>query len=175
MRPLQGVGAVEKYVAERIASKTAQHRSVKKWLQPPDSPWEDWGTLGRGTREGAPLVEGPNVENPTADTPESAQDLDQSHQGTEVGEPEATHQEQMLLEELQHAHWDPSSSSGQWDYETKIGGPRRATPRKRPHRRPLGTSAWDMLWEFEEAQGPPRDQPGDRMQTIPPTHHTPLS
>ncbi|KAK3232694.1 hypothetical protein CYMTET_56964 [Cymbomonas tetramitiformis] len=41
-----------------------------------------------------------NVENPTVDTPESAQDQDQSHQGTEVGEPEENHQEHMLLEEL---------------------------------------------------------------------------
>eukprot|EP00854_Cymbomonas_tetramitiformis_P022812 gene22812-27562_t len=146
MRPLHGDGAVEKYVAERIASKTAQHRSVRKWLQTPDSPWEDWGTLGRGTREEAPLVEGPNVENPTANTPQSAQDQDQSHQGTEVGEPKEQHQEQMLLEELQHAHWDPSSSPGQWDYDNQDWG----TPQSHAAQEAAPETTrdeWDMNWE----------------------------
>ncbi|KAK3271966.1 hypothetical protein CYMTET_19711 [Cymbomonas tetramitiformis] len=38
MRPLHGDGAVERYVAGRIALKSAQHKSVRKWLQPPSSP-----------------------------------------------------------------------------------------------------------------------------------------
>eukprot|EP00854_Cymbomonas_tetramitiformis_P025446 gene25446-31078_t len=137
---------------------------------PPDSPWADWGTLGRGTREGEPLVEGPNVENPTADATESAQDLDQSHHGTEVGEPEENHQEQMLLEELQHAHWDPSSSPGQWDHDNQEW----ETPRSHATQgaaQETTRDEWDMLWEFEEAQGPPRDQPVHKLtRKCPPGH-----
>ncbi|KAK3265761.1 hypothetical protein CYMTET_25582 [Cymbomonas tetramitiformis] len=128
----------------------------------------------RGTREGEPLVEGPNVENPTADATESAQDLDQSHHGTEVGEPEENHQEQMLLEELQHAHWDPSSSPGQWDHDNQEW----ETPRSHATQgaaQETTRDEWDMLWEFEEAQGPPRDQPGDRdADETPHPPHAPL-
>ncbi|KAK3288693.1 hypothetical protein CYMTET_3836 [Cymbomonas tetramitiformis] len=96
---------------------TREELGTRSLAEPPGSPWDDWGTLGRGTREGAPLAEGPEAVNPTTDTPESAQDLDQRHQGAGVREPEENHQEQMFLEELQHAHWDPGGSPGQWEQQ----------------------------------------------------------
>ncbi|KAK3268278.1 hypothetical protein CYMTET_23209, partial [Cymbomonas tetramitiformis] len=136
-----------------------------------------------GTRKAAPLVEGPNVENPTTNTPESAQDQDQGHQGTDVKEPEGNHQEppgrdcneQMLLEELQHAHWDPGSSPGQWDYENQDWG----TPRSHAAREATPETTrdeWGMIWEFEEDQGPPQDPQGhrDADETPHPPHAPPL-
>ncbi|KAK3233406.1 hypothetical protein CYMTET_56295 [Cymbomonas tetramitiformis] len=101
--------------------------------------------LGRGAREGAPLVEGPEAVDPTTDTPESAQDLDQRYQGAGVREPEESHQEQMFLEELQHAHWDPGGPPGQWEQGNQEWG----TPQG--HAAPVDAQEttrgeWDLLW-----------------------------
>ncbi|KAK3262048.1 hypothetical protein CYMTET_29078 [Cymbomonas tetramitiformis] len=149
MRPLQGEGAVERYVAERIALKATQHRSVKKWLQPPSSPWEEWGTPGRGNREGALSVKGSITENPTPDAPGPAQGPDRGQQDVEMGTPGENLQELMFLEELQHAPWSQGDP------------PMRREPgdQEQVHLRDQETTQdeWDLLWEFDETRGPPLD------------------
>ncbi|KAK3265738.1 hypothetical protein CYMTET_25594 [Cymbomonas tetramitiformis] len=150
MRPLQGEGAVERYVAERIALKATQHRSVRKWLQPPNSPWEEWGTPGRGNREGALSVEGSITENPTPGAPGPAQGPDRGQQDVEMETPGENLQELMLLKELQHAPWsqgDPPMRREPGDQEEQV------------HLRDQVTTQdeWDLLWEFDETRGPPLD------------------
>eukprot|EP00854_Cymbomonas_tetramitiformis_P009351 gene9351-11079_t len=160
MRPLQGEGAVEKYVAERIALKATQHKSVRKWLQPPSNPWEDWGVSGRGNREEAPSVAGAGATNPAADAPGPAQGLGRDQQNAEEETPEETLQELMLLEGLQHTPGSP-------------GDPQRGREPESQEQVRLRTGAqdttqdeWDLLWEFDEARGLPLDQVNDRIGDV---------
>ncbi|KAK3284189.1 hypothetical protein CYMTET_8146 [Cymbomonas tetramitiformis] len=43
LRSLVGNGAVERYVAVRIAANAAQHPATSKWMQPQPDLWEELG------------------------------------------------------------------------------------------------------------------------------------
>ncbi|KAK3243380.1 hypothetical protein CYMTET_11640 [Cymbomonas tetramitiformis] len=109
MRPLHGDGAVEKYVAGRIAARSEQHPLVSRWLRLPKDPWKEWGWNGQeAQRMGGPAA-GPRSGEYAAQTAATPQDHSQDLQVGGDTELKEEYLEQLLLEEHRQGQWEAQS------------------------------------------------------------------